>query len=388
MRFDTPSGIVREPLVRALLLMLLFIAGLTLAQMLWTVVIQFGDILVLFALAWIISFLLEPMVSALERLHWVPRPLAILVVYAGLLLVAATSITLLVPLLASQSQMAASRFPDLDQSVRDRITALTATLESRGVSAGDYSAQLIKPLESVGPWLVSNAVAFATATASILAQVVLALVLSLYFVIDGERLRGQFISAFPGRYRDDIAYFVASTNRAFGGFLRGQVLQSLIYALGIAVIMLGTGLPFAALTSVLAGVSIFIPFIGPVLATAVPTIIALTTDAGRAWLVAVLAILLNLVVVNVIAPKLMSQQIGLSPVMVLAAVIIGARLGGPWGAIFGVPIAAVISTMIAFYQLTRAERERHVVEIGGQPESESAAQEASLEPLTATAGPP
>ncbi len=363
MRFDSTPTVLREPLVRALLFILLGIAAITLTQMLWTIVIQFGDLILLFSFAWIISFLLEPIVSALGRVRWLPRSAAILLVYGALLLTLASGVTLLVPLLISQSEMAAERLPDLDRSIRGWTAGLSATLEARGVTLGDYTGELVRPLESVGSWFVANAVSLATATASILTQVVLALVLSLYFMFDGERLGKQFVGAIPVRYRDEVRFFTGSINRAFGAFLRGQIIQALVYGLGIAAIMLGTGLPFAALTSFLAGLSIFVPFLGPILATAVPILIALLTDAGKTWLVAILSVGLNLVVVNVVAPKVMSREIGLSPVFVLAAVIIGARVGGPWGALFGIPVAAVISTMVSFYQLTLTERERHVEEI-------------------------
>ncbi|OGG56321.1 MAG: hypothetical protein A3F84_01645 [Candidatus Handelsmanbacteria bacterium RIFCSPLOWO2_12_FULL_64_10] len=361
MHYDVTPPVLREPLVRALLIMLVAISALLLTQMVWTVVIQFGDLILLFVFAWVISFLLEPVVGGLQR--WLPRAAAVLLVYSTLLIALTSSVVLLVPVLVSQTQTAAERLPELDNLFRRFADSVADGLATRGVTLADYTGQLVSPLAAIGPWIVANAVTLATATATILTQVLLTLILSLYFMFDGARLGQKFVAAFPSKRRDEVAYFVVSVNRAFTAFLRGQIIQAGVYGLGIAFIMIGAGLPFAALASVLGGISIFIPFLGPVLGTVVPIVIALIADAGKAWLVALLTIGLNTIVINVVAPKVMSREIGLSPVLVLAAVIIGARVGGPWGALFGIPIAAVISTMISFYQLNVADREQQVVEM-------------------------
>jgi len=175
----------------------------------------------------------------------------------------------------------------------------------------------------------------------------------------------------PPRYRDDFIYFVSSVYAAFGGFLRGQIIQSLVYGAGVALIMAIMGLPFIALASVLAGVAMFIPFIGPPLGILPPLLAVLSTDLSRAPIVIVLTVVLNALVINVIAPKVMSEAIGLHPIVVLAAVLIGGRLAGPWGAVFGVPVAAVIVAMVSFYRLNIAERRERVLEVTGSQEPAS-----------------
>src|SRR5207248_11589206 len=79
---NSSPAVLREPLVRTLLVMLVAIAGLFLAQMVWALVLQFGDLILLFVFAWVIAFLLEPVVASLSRLRWMPRSAAILLVYA------------------------------------------------------------------------------------------------------------------------------------------------------------------------------------------------------------------------------------------------------------------------------------------------------------------
>src|SRR6185503_14479288 len=139
------------------------------------------------------------------------------------------------------------------------------------------------------------------------------------------------------------------------------------YGAAMALIMAVAGLPFAALSGVIAGLAMFIPFFGPALGMIPPLLAIITTDLGKLW-VLIPCIVLNIIVVNVVAPKVMSQQIGLHPTIVLAAVLIGARLAGPWGAVFAAPVVAVFATMVSFYQLTRTERRARVLEVTGMPD--------------------
>jgi predicted PurR-regulated permease PerM len=231
------------------------------------------------------------------------------------------------------------------------------------VAIEQYTDQMLRPLESISGMVVSNAVPLFLGAGSALAQILLTIIVSLYLMLDGDRMGRFIVRAVPPRYRDDFIYFVSSVYKAFGGFLRGQIIQSLVYGAGVAIIMLGANLPFVALASVVAGVGIFVPFLGPVLGIIPSLLVALTVDFGRAIIVFILTMVLNVVVVNVVQPKVLSQQIGLHPVVVLGAVLIGVRIAGPWGALFGVPVAAVIVTMVSFYQLTVAERTERVREI-------------------------
>jgi predicted PurR-regulated permease PerM len=202
------------------------------------------------------------------------------------------------------------------------------------------------------------------------AQILLVVVLSIYFMLDGDHLGSLLMTAVPARYRDDFIYLSRSLHQSFGGFLRGQVIQALIYGIGVAIIMTATGLPFTALSSVVAGLAMFIPIFGPPLGIAPPLLVIVTTDVWR-WWVLIPIVLLNTAVVNIVAPKVMGHQIGLHPTIVLAAVLVGARVAGPWGAVFGAPVVAVIANMIAFYRMSLSERSQQVRAVTGEPDPDT-----------------
>jgi predicted PurR-regulated permease PerM len=180
--------------------------------------------------------------------------------------------------------------------------------------------------------------------------------LSFYFALDGRRFAGIIVEALPLRFRDDGHYFFDSVNRAFAGFLRGQLVLAAVYAIGTGAIMRIVELPYGLLTSVLAGVLMLIPFLGPFLALAVPLTIAALSRADAMAIVFLASVGLQQIVFNIIAPRVMSQSVGLHPLLVFFVVLAGARLAGVWGALFGVPIVAVVSAMLAFYRSNLASR--------------------------------
>jgi len=379
LRFDTVTSAIRDPWLRVLIILLTIIAAIYLGQMVWSLVGQIADLILVFVVAWIISFVLQPAVTALGRIPWMPRAVAVIAVYLALLAAIIVAVIALLPALATQSAAAAAEAPATADRIAGWVNAIASLLDARGVAVPNLSEQLPRSLEVAGAFAVSNAVTLVVGAGSVLVQIVLTLVISLYLMLDGDRIGKAFQQALPARYRDDFIYFVSSVYAAFGGFLRGQIIQSLVYGIGVAIIMAVMGLPFVALASVLAGVAIFIPFLGPVLGMIPPLLVAATTDLTRTPIVLLLTFALNFVVMNIVAPKVMSEAIGLHPVVVLTAVLVGARLAGPWGALFGVPVAAVIVTMVSFYKLTFAERRERVLEVTGSQESADEAGEATAE---------
>jgi predicted PurR-regulated permease PerM len=107
---------------------------------------------------------------------------------------------------------------------------------------------------------------------------------------------------------------------------------------------------------VIAGLVLFIPFIGPPVAVVVPVIISLLTHPEVTIYLLIALVALQQVIFNVLAPRILSHHVGLHPLLVFFAVLVGLRVAGIWGAIFGVPILAVLGSMISFYRAGHEER--------------------------------
>src|SRR5690348_15468745 len=277
---------IRDPWLRALSILGCAIAGFYLITLLWQVVQEFADIILLFFLAWLVAFVLEPVVSTLVEGR-MPRLAAIGLTYLTLLVLFSLGVILLVPALSLQVVEVARNLPTY-------VEQATALLNGIQVAANEWLTghgspilvdlksaldpqELSRRADALGPPILTNAIGLATGAATLLVQVVIMLILSFYFMVDGARLADSAIANLPLRGQDDARFLVASIHRAFAGFLRGQMIQSLLGGLGTGLLMSILQVDYALLCSVVAALVLLIPFVGPVAAVVLPVSIALLT---------------------------------------------------------------------------------------------------------------
>ncbi|HYU18918.1 MAG TPA: AI-2E family transporter [Chloroflexota bacterium] len=365
--------VIRDPWIRALVIVMLSIAGLYLAGLIWQMVSQFADIILLFFLAWVVAFILEPLVVFLRLHARLPRPVAVTAAYVGLLLLVLGGVVWVVPPLSRQVVQLAVDIPIYASVASEQAAALQDFLDDRGLPVNLASLlnydETVRRIAAVAPPILSNAVALATNIASFFLQLAIVLILSFYVMLDGHRISRGLLATVPTGFRDDVAYFFASVNRAFAGFMRGQLIQSVIFSLGVAAIMWIAGTDLILLTTVVTTLLMLIPFVGPILALVMPLAIIVLEMPGSFWLSFIAINALQQVVLNVVAPRVMSTAVGLHPLLVFVGLLVGARVAGFWGALFGVPAMAVITAMVSFYHAMLEQRRTDAAVPSPEPEA-------------------
>ncbi|HVC32510.1 MAG TPA: AI-2E family transporter [Chloroflexota bacterium] len=344
----------RNSWVRTLVILAVIAVGLYVAGELWTLVVHFGDIIIEFFLAWLLAFILLPVVRFLDDHLPGGLPSAAAIVYLFLLVVLATILVLVVPLLLAQVSELALQLPTVAASAPKLIREVQAALDQRNIpiDLGTLTGpSLSQQAGLLGSQLVANTVNIASGVASGLFGFTLILILSFYFVVDGDRIVEAMLSMVPDHYAADARLFVVSIDRTFGGFLRGTAIQAAILGIGTGAIMAVAGLSYVLLASIFAAVVMVIPFIGPLLAIVLPILIGLFSNmpATQLLLYLVALVALQVLVMNIIAPKVMAETVGLHPLLVFLALLVGIKQAGIAGAIFGVPIAAVIVATIRIF---------------------------------------
>ncbi len=338
---------------RALLILLLVLAALYLAGFVWQLLINLADIILLFFLAWLLSMLLTPVVVWLERRR-LPSGAAVALVYLGLTLLLALLIMLLLPSLFIQLVELGRSLPDYVRELPNTVERFQAWLAQQGIRVELLplvsTDLLTQRAEALGTAFAQFTFAFVQGTFSVFLGTVIVVILSIYFTIDRQRLAQGVLGLLPTGYREEGRFFMDRLGLTFGAYLRGMVILALIYGIGNAAVMLFFGVQYVAAVSIFAGLMMFIPFLGTILAIIPPVIIALfTISTGQALLVAVALFVLQQVVLNGIAPRVLSQSVGIHPLLVFLALLLGVKLAGFWGALFGVPVVAVIYSMAAFF---------------------------------------
>ena len=195
-----------------------------------------------------------------------------------------------------------------------------------------------------------------TPQASFVFASIVTVVLSFYFCLDGERLTRRVVYFLPREYHADADFFLQNVERAFGGFIRGSFLLGLIYGLGTAIVMVWQQLDFVLPVSFFAGLVMIIRFTGTFVAIIPPVVIALFGGSlGQALAVLIALLVLQQISLQILAPKVMIESIGVHPMLVMLTILLGFRVAGIWGAILGVPlVVALYATFTFFYD--RANR--------------------------------
>jgi predicted PurR-regulated permease PerM len=174
---------------------------------------------------------------------------------------------------------------------------------------------------------------------------VLILILSLYMLMDSERIMSKINRAVPRRYSDELALLERSVARAFGGFLRAQIILAVIQAVLVAIVGTVFGIPYLFLIGTLSSLAMLIPFFGPPLAL-IPPIVGAWIYTDGFVPAALILIVAQTLIVNWLQPRLMQGALGMHPILVLVGLLVGAQVAGVWGALFGIPVIAVLNVFV------------------------------------------
>jgi len=348
-------------LLSALLILGVIAVIFTIVSQLSQLFFYFGDIFLTFFLAWLLAFIISPIVSRIvDAIPRLPRAAATILVYSGVVLVLVVLVVVAAGALATSITQFAASIPDIRTNLPTMIAPWQQWLDSIGLGQIDLLAQAeaaLANLDQVAAALIEPLQAIAVASLSVVGTLLIVFFLSIYMVLDRDAILAFLFRIVPPAYSEEARLLETSVSRSFGGFLRGQALMGAVYFLIALATNLVLGLPLAALTSVLAGLLQMIPFFGPFVSWAPPVIVALVLQPESALPALILMGAGWIVVMNVLQPRIMQGAVGIHPIVVLGSVLIGGRIAGIPGAIFGIPIAAVVSAfLLEFLHRTSADR--------------------------------
>ncbi len=317
-----------------------------------TVIYGFGDIVLIFFLAWLIAFIVTPFASALKRLvRPLPQAAAVLLVYV----VAIGALLLVIFVVAANLATSISQFvqsiPQIEQNLGQYLAPWQERLNGLGLSVDLVALvhQVLDNLQTGAVDLVGPIQQVAVASISVIGTILIISILSIYIAIDRKRILAFLFRLTPSAYRSEAELLRVSVNRSFGGFLRGQVIMGAVYGTITVIISVVFGLKLVPITATTAGVLMAIPFFGPFVAWLPPVLDALIFSPDVILQVTILSGIGWFVVMNILQPRLMAGAVGLHPIVVLGSVLVGGKIAGVAGAIFGIPIAAIVTAFFWHY---------------------------------------
>lgn len=322
--------------------------GLYLALSLWAVLQTATDIIVVVFVGWLIaavvrrfSWWVHARTGASFRFVAISSFLTVLVVVFGGLIA-------LVPLAISQAAGLAKQLPALMaetppflQTLQNIADELDLEVNIADAYQQDFRAQISG---SLGTWVRENAVGMAQRTANGLLRGVFILALSIYLILDWDRLKLAVKRLTPDGSHEGIKNLYERFESIFLRWLVGILTIATLFGTATFIVMTIFDLPYSLPVSALAGFLVVLPYVGDLFAILLPALLAsLDQSIGTGILVAAILALFDFVIINmIISPRLMGSAVKLPAALVLISVIISGKVLGPLGAIVGVPVGGFV----------------------------------------------
>jgi len=296
-----------------------------------------------FFLAFILAYLLNPLVVALER-HRISRKKSIFIVFILIIAVVGTTIFLILPTLYNELSKLAVILPNAIQLFTEKVDGLREQFKATGLPS--RVALVLDQHLGQGEGIIANRLnlflvnlpdALSTFTLYILSPVI-----SIYFLAEWKSLGLHFLGIIPQRFRMEWRRLWQDINHVIRQFVRGNLVVAVIVGLLIGIGVKLVGMEYALLIGLICGIFDLIPYFGPFIGAVPAILLALTKSPAMAIKVTLIILIVQQLEGNLISPKLMGDSVGLHPLWVIFAILAGGELAGVWGMLFAVPVAAVI----------------------------------------------
>jgi predicted PurR-regulated permease PerM len=320
-----------------------------------------GTVVLLFVTAGVIALILNPLVAGLQRFH-LPRGVAIVCVYLGFVAALAAAGVLLANPISDQVTTLRDDIPSITDSANQRLADVQDYFDRKGINV-EIKKQGHTALDTLQSKVVGGTDSIVSFGTDLLTKIVtagfgliLVFVLSIYMLIHGERIGALVRGAMPpgnGTREDDYPSRVV---RAVAGYVRGQLLFSVVMGAGAGLGLWIFGLlgifpdgkTYALAFGVWFGLMELVPYVGPFLGAVPPLLVALFQDPITAVWVALLFIGLQQIEGHIASPLIFGHALRINPLLVIFALLFGAELFGIVGALVALPVAAVVRETVVY----------------------------------------
>ncbi|MGN8276522.1 AI-2E family transporter [Pseudomonas sp. SMV71] len=326
-----------EAVVLAVLLFLAFTAVLTLGGMLAPVLAGM-----------VLAYLMQGLVTTLERLR-LPGTVAVGLVFALFMGLLVVFMVVVVPLLWHQLVTLFNELPGMLAKWQSLLLLLPERYPH--LVSDEQVLQTIEvargQIGKFGQWALTFSLSSLPLLVNIMIYLVLVPILVFFFLKDREMI-GRWVRGYLPRERALITRVAQEMNRQIANYIRGKVIEIFICG-GVTYIgFVALGLNYAALLALLVGISVVVPYVGTVVVTVPVALIALFQWGWSDQFIYLMAVygIIQTLDGNVLVPLLFSEAVNLHPVAIICAVLLFGGLWGFWGVFFAIPLATLFKAVL------------------------------------------
>lgn len=322
-------------------------------------------------IAAIMAFIINPIVNKLEK-KGIKRAYGVIIVYVIFALVMAILLAIVIPKTVSEIGKLISSTPKIIETLSDKADEITNNLQKmmEGKFANFTNKSDVNIVEQFGKRFldiiknyqdklfssIGNIASGISGMLSALVRIFLVMIFTFYFTVDKEKVKSFIVRNIPEKYKRDVMYVAVRINDALLEFVKGRLLMAIFVGLITMIALLIVRVDFAIIIGFVTCIADIIPYIGPFLGFLPAVLFAFMDSPMKALIVGIIFVLIQWAENNIIAPKLLGDKIGLNPLLILIAIIIGGGMFGVMGMILGVPLISVIIILIDFIKLKYYER--------------------------------
>ncbi|HSF80529.1 MAG TPA: AI-2E family transporter [Anaerolineales bacterium] len=337
------------------------IIGMTFVAFVAALLVRFRGIIGPLILAFVLTYLLYPVVSFIHRaskLSWRTSAgvlfIFVMIIYAGLITLTGLTVVQQLQNLINFIVLRVNDIPSLAANLSSQVYKIgifefsLAQFDLQALS--EQLLAVVQPLLGRMGGLIST---FATSAAVTLGWSLFVILISYFLLADAGRVPDRLVNIEIPGYDYDVRRIGHELRKIWNAYLRGQLIIILLVIISYTVLMLILGLRFAIGIAILAGLARFVPYIGPITSSIVTFLVAFFQGGNYfglepfwyAVVVLVLAFIVDQIYDNLISPRLLGDRLGLHPAAVLVAAIIAANLIGIIGLMLAAPVLATFNLL-------------------------------------------
>lgn len=302
-----------------------------------------GELISILLTAALIAFLLNYAVAAVRA--FLPRSIAAILVYLVAAFVVIILALTLAPPVFNQGRQLVTNLPTFLEEGQQQLASFQTWSAEHNLpfDVRILASQLLARVQAQAEAIASTGLGLVVGTFNWVLDLILVLVISFYMLIDGERVWCSLTSIFSPRIRNGLTQ---ALQRNLHRFVVGQLLLGLFMTTTLTPAFWALKVPFFLLFAVFIGLMEVIPFVGATLGIATVAIVVAFIDWWLAIEVVAISVALQQVKDNLIAPRIMGNLTGLSPVIIFVSLLLGARVGGLLGVILAIPLTGVVKSLV------------------------------------------
>ncbi|WP_430785089.1 AI-2E family transporter [Virgibacillus flavescens] len=298
-----------------------------------------------FLLALFLAYLLYPFVQKLHSFN-IPKGLAILILYIGIIGGLIFLVNRIYPLFIRQLNELSDQLPQFISTYKNWIYQLYESTAFLPETVHDRMDNLFTGVEKMIANIVSKLMNTVTKIFDIIILITVIPVLIFYFLKDTRKIKNWLKKWIPIKYHQRAHVILYSIDKSLGNYIRGQLIVSLFVVIATFAAYYFLDLKYALVLAIIMGFTNIIPYFGPIIGALPALAISLTVSTKLALLVLLTVFVIQLIESNLLSPYIVGKSIHIHPIAIIFALLVGGKVGGVLGMILAVPLLTILNEIM------------------------------------------